>query len=335
MIRLGILYKTIDEPYGGVNTFFRNFLQHAEKDTRICVETNPAKADIILSACNRYAPEKMLKPWHLRNLSEGRNMWNPFGLFPFGSFGKKAVFRVDGLRGVYSGSPGGISDKLFVDNMPFGRAIVFQSDFSKFCFDQAGYEYPALNTVIHNGANGDLFYPSNSRNFLSGGMIRIVTSSWSTNTGKGFEVIKAFSEIDNVEILHIGRWPEKMKFGNVKLLGLKKENDIADILRSAHFFLFPSKFDACPNSVVEALACGIPVIYHQSGGTPELCKNGLWGISFDDACNSKEIAALVIEKAVARYTDLKRDLAERFRLFTFEECYSRYINFIENIISID
>ena len=36
---------------------------------------------------------------------------------------------------------------------------------------------------------------------------------------------------------------------------------------------FPSENDACPNTVIEAIACGVPVCYHPSGGTPEIVKN--------------------------------------------------------------
>lgn len=332
MIRLGVLYKTVEDPYGGVNTFFRNFMHYAEKDGRVKLEKNPERADIILSACNRYAPEKMLKPWHLRNLGSGRNMWNPLGFLPSSSNMKKAVFRVDGLKGIYSGTKDNTSDNQLEQNLPFGKAIVFQSHFSMQCFDEAGYVYPSLKTVIHNGANSDIFYPSDTIKPISDGKIKIVSSSWSTNSGKGFDVISAFSEVDGVDVFHIGRWPEGMPHGKVRLLGLKRGKEIADVLREAHFFLFPSKFDACPNSVVEALACGIPVIYHRSGGSPELCKESSFGFGFDEELLECYNIEVVISKCISEYKKMKSELAMNLDLFTFGKCYTAYIDFIERMI---
>ena len=31
--------------------------------------------------------------------------------------------------------------------------------------------------------------------------------------------------------------------------------------------------DPCPNTVIEALSCGLPVLYSKSGGLPELVNN--------------------------------------------------------------
>jgi len=43
-----------------------------------------------------------------------------------------------------------------------------------------------------------------------------------------------------------------------------------DIYRSADAYLITKHNDPCPNVVLEALACGLPVLYSASGGIPEL-----------------------------------------------------------------
>jgi glycosyltransferase involved in cell wall biosynthesis len=42
------------------------------------------------------------------------------------------------------------------------------------------------------------------------------------------------------------------------------------VLQRAHLLLHTQYNDACPSLVVEAMACGLPIVHSQSGGTPEL-----------------------------------------------------------------
>lgn len=42
------------------------------------------------------------------------------------------------------------------------------------------------------------------------------------------------------------------------------------IYRSADIYVTMKYLDPCPNAVLEAMACGLPVLYSESGGTPEL-----------------------------------------------------------------
>jgi glycosyltransferase involved in cell wall biosynthesis len=42
------------------------------------------------------------------------------------------------------------------------------------------------------------------------------------------------------------------------------------LMREAHILLHPKYNDPCPRLVVEAMACGLPVVYSASGGVPEL-----------------------------------------------------------------
>ena len=56
----------------------------------------------------------------------------------------------------------------------------------------------------------------------------------------------------------------------IVFLGAYTQALAPDIYRSAHAYIATTHMDACPNSVIEALACGLPVAYSASGGVPEL-----------------------------------------------------------------
>jgi len=59
-----------------------------------------------------------------------------------------------------------------------------------------------------------------------------------------------------------------------KLVGLQDKNFIADVIRGSDFFLMSSAYEGMPISVLEALACGCPVVSTSVGEIPRLIKHG-------------------------------------------------------------
>jgi glycosyltransferase involved in cell wall biosynthesis len=56
----------------------------------------------------------------------------------------------------------------------------------------------------------------------------------------------------------------------VTMTGPYTQEDAPAVYRSADAYLMLKHNDPCPNAVLEALACGLPVLYSDSGGVPEL-----------------------------------------------------------------
>lgn len=56
----------------------------------------------------------------------------------------------------------------------------------------------------------------------------------------------------------------------VRFLGRRPHNEIADWISACDVYCLPSRNEGCPNVVLEALACGRPVVATDVGGVPEL-----------------------------------------------------------------
>ena len=56
-----------------------------------------------------------------------------------------------------------------------------------------------------------------------------------------------------------------------------ERKDIADILRSLDIFVLPSRAEGISNTILEAMACGLPVIATRVGGNPELVLDNTYG----------------------------------------------------------
>ena len=62
--------------------------------------------------------------------------------------------------------------------------------------------------------------------------------------------------------------------GGLRVLGRLGRAEVVDLYHNADVMLNPTRVDNMPNSVLEAMACGLPVVSTNVGGVPYIVRDG-------------------------------------------------------------
>jgi colanic acid/amylovoran biosynthesis glycosyltransferase len=122
---------------------------------------------------------------------------------------------------------------------------------------------------------------------------------------------------------------------SVRFTGFLNPEDLLGLYKEAHVFLHPSETgrdgnqEGIPNSLLEAMATGLPVIATRHGGIPEAIESGRSGLLVNEGATDQLLGALlrVIEDDDLR-TTLGHNAAQVVRCrFDLEQQVSRLENF--------
>jgi glycosyltransferase involved in cell wall biosynthesis len=97
------------------------------------------------------------------------------------------------------------------------------------------------------------------------------------------------------------------------VIGAKK----LELLRAADIFIYPSYSEGMPIAVIEAMACGLPIIATRIGGLPDLISDGINGILVDAGCADQLVSAI-------EYLRLKPDLRSTMQLNNYQGAFDKY-----------
>ena len=194
--------------------------------------------------------------------------------------GCRMVHRVDGPIGVYRGFDDGTDTRIHAIARELADASIFQSHYSLMKHRELGFDFPSP-VVIPNSPDPALFNQDGRLPFSPDRKIRLVSVSWSDNPNKGAPVYQWLDEhLDwsRYEYTFVGRSP--VTFRNIRMKSPMASPDVAAELRQNDIYITASRNDPCSNSLLEALACGLPALYLNSGGHPEL--TGTAGLPFEE-----------------------------------------------------
>lgn len=191
------------------------------------------------------------------------------------------IHRLDGPVCLYraDGSGKDLDEQCFALNAEFASVTVFQSKWSLEQNLALGYR-PVNPMVIFNAADPEIFHTQGRIPFSRSRKMRLISTSWSSNPGKGADTYKWLEEhLDwsRFEYTFVGNAP--VQFSRIRRIPPVPSPQLADLLRQHDVFITASRNDPCSNSLVEALTCGLPALFLNSGGHPELVRGG--GLPFE------------------------------------------------------
>ena len=208
-------------------------------------------------------------------------MLNPEVNFSF-SIGLRQPFSLNALRidGLYLDANFGntrgrrLNNRLFRCYKKFD-VLIFQSQFSRRLYSSIFGKTNKPYALIHNGASKE-FSPVGARYNFPFDRVLVASGRWANHKRlgsiiNGFVRYKAKSGL-NDGLLIIGETPLSSEIDRPDIVfpGFVGSEKLAAYLRSSDAFISLSWLDNCPNSVVEALACGLPLLTSNNGGTLEL-----------------------------------------------------------------
>ncbi|MGQ0765581.1 MAG: glycosyltransferase [Gemmatimonadota bacterium] len=228
----------------------------------------------------------------------------------------RIVHRVDGPAALYRGVDDGTDTLLARLNGEFATITVFQSAFSRDAYQRLGLGFTTA-TIIPNAADPRIFHPPEvPRTVARGRRLRVIAASWSNNPNKGADIYAEFAEQTRgrVDFTFVGRTSRPIP--GARMVPPIPSEALAVELRAHDLFLTASRNDPCSNAVVEALSCGLPVIYLRSGGHPELV--GEAGYGFEHPAE----LPLLIERAA----DEHQVLVSRIRIARLAAVADAYLH---------
>ena len=271
--------------------------------------------------------------------------------------GLRVVQRLDGVNWVQRVRWSGVRYTLRAEYgnalLPFIRnrianRVIYQSEFIRNWWEDWYGVARAPAQVILNGVDLDTYTPAGQNAVLSQPPYRILVVEGSLAGGldMGLRAAVQLAEILSttfpIKLTVAGRVDEhtKARFEQgskfpIEFLGVIQHEQIPELMRSSHLLFSAEINPPCPNSVIEALACGLPVVGFDTGSLRELVGDAAgrlvpyggnqWKLEQPDAPALAEMAIEVLQEQ-ERFRKAARARAEE--LLSVDKMVNEYLKFL-------
>lgn len=322
-IEICILYRYTDQPWGGGNQFLRALAVELKRmGHRVTMQPTLTTQVVLISGFHE-GPGRYLRPRKIAQLRQAGKFTLLGNLLPVWLHlqrkrtGPILIHRVDGVPNLTRGGYKTQTDTMMFAINRLTDYTIFQSKFCQTTFTKySNAEPPANYRVIKNAIDPQIFLPDESIT-PDDGPFQLVATSWSNNPRKGFTTLAEISCLPDIKLTFVGNWPAQIDPKQVKRVGAKKSEELAAILRTSHVMVHAAWNEPCSNSMIEALASGLPVIYRDSGGNREL--SGKYGIPLSND------PATAVNTMRERYDELRKKVLRHRNEFLIDRAAQEYL----------
>lgn len=177
-----------------------------------------------------------------------------------------------------------IGYKIILSVLKKADAYIVLSNFIKKELINEGFDEKKIH-IIPNGVDIKKFYPEKIKKY---GKTKIITFVGRLTHEKGlFYLLKALKKIkfSGFELFLLGEGPlEKDLKEFVKKIGLEEkvkfwgyQQDVFEFLQMSDLFVLPSISEGMSNALLEAMACGLPIVATEVSGSADLIEDGMNG----------------------------------------------------------
>lgn len=309
--------RHIEGPYGGGNQFASALEAHLKAHGHTVYRELVPGLDAILILTAKYSPQTMAYP--------------PSAIADYIETSPNTVVlhrinTCDEPRGTNLGD----NEAILAANR-LADDTVFVSDFVKRVFIRHGFDATKPHSVILNASDPAIFNPEGRAVWRDGEKMRIVTHHWSTNYMKGFDIYERLDLLlaqspyrEMFEFTYIGNQSISVDFKHVRVLPPMQGHELARELKRHHLYLTGARHEPGGNHYIEAVQCGLPVLYLDSGSLEEYC--GDFGVGFN---------LVNFEEKLLGMPAIYADLHERVSAapYTSDRMGAAYLARLENLIT--
>jgi len=303
-LRIGFWHEFHKPPYGGGNQFMMA-LSNALKKLGVRIEVNRFSSSIHAHLCNSawFAVDDFLTEAKISKV--------------------RMIHRVDGPIAIYRGTDWEVDNKIYDLNSRLASATVYQSGWCFTRLHELGFR-PVSPVIIHNAVDSRIFH-SKGRvpSFSKDRKVRLISTAWSDNPKKGgpfFKWLEGQLDWNRFEYTFVGRTKEQ--FEHIRHVQPQASRQLADILRKHDVYIMASQHEACSNALLEALSCGLPVLYFDDGANGELTQFG--GLPF----KTKEEAVSQLDRLIQNYEMFR----ECIHVQSIDEIARKYIELFKEVL---
>lgn len=191
--------------------------------------------------------------------------------------------------------------------------------------------------IINNSVNTKLFIPKDQRemrrkwNIDLKKLVFVFVSTNIADPNKGLDILSdvLFKLNPEAVIIAIGSNPSKKKWVNVNSVGLvKTEAEMCELMNCADYMAMPSFQEAFNQSIIEAMACGLPAVAYPVGGATELINLNNGVLCSDFTSEALENGINLLMKRQFDSNIIREDIINRF---SPEVIAAKYINTYKSI----